>query len=83
MKCALLQALRTGSVHIHVHACTCIYVHVYPSGFIFCVGIPALVILDKDGKTINASGRAAISADPEGKVNTCAMNIRIYNLQFY
>ena len=45
-----------------------VYVHVYPSGFIFCVGIPALVILDKDGKTINASGRAAISADPEGKV---------------
>ena len=29
------------------------------------------MILDKDGKTINANGRAAISADPEGKVNVC------------
>jgi len=30
-------------------------------------GIPSLVIIDKDGCTINQNGRAAISSDPEGK----------------
>eukprot|EP01012_Entosiphon_sulcatum_P014051 TRINITY_DN19176_c0_g1_i1.p2 TRINITY_DN19176_c0_g1~~TRINITY_DN19176_c0_g1_i1.p2 ORF type:complete len:331 (+),score=76.99 TRINITY_DN19176_c0_g1_i1:115-1107(+) len=29
-------------------------------------GIPALVIVGRDGKTITANGRAAIAADPEG-----------------
>ena len=32
-------------------------------------GIPTLVILDKECKTITAYGRAAVSADPEGKVS--------------
>ena len=31
-------------------------------------GIPTLVILDKDGKTITTKGRSAVAADPEGKV---------------
>lgn len=31
-------------------------------------GIPTLVILDENRKTITASGRASVSADPEGEV---------------
>merc|ERR1712216_580959 len=30
-------------------------------------GIPSLVIVDKDGTTINRDGRAALSSDPEGE----------------
>lgn len=29
-------------------------------------GIPTLVIVDSEGKTVNADGRAAVAADPEG-----------------
>lgn len=36
---------------------------------IYCLlGIPTLIILDKDGEVINTSGRVAISHDPDGKV---------------
>ncbi len=31
------------------------------------LGIPSLVFIDETGKTINKNGRAAISADPQGK----------------
>ena len=27
-----------------------------------------MIILDKEGKLVNSSGRAAVSKDPEGKV---------------
>ena len=33
-----------------------------------CAGIPTLVILDKEGKLVNSSGRVAIKIDPDGKV---------------
>lgn len=32
------------------------------------LGIPTLVILDKEGKIVNGSGRAAVSSDPDGLV---------------
>ena len=32
-------------------------------------GIPTLIILDKQGELVNASGRAAIHKDPNGLVS--------------
>ena len=35
---------------------------------LFYAGIPTLVILDKEGKVVTSSGRAAVSSDPDGLV---------------
>ena len=34
------------------------------------VGIPTLVIVDRDGKVVTSSARAAISSDPDGVVRS-------------